>query len=124
MKQNRPMNLDLRTLHFPVMAITSIMHRVSGIIIFVCLPLMIYWLQLSLASNESYDHMLELLDKSYDKLILWGFLSALVYHFMAGIRHMIADFGYGETVAVAKKTAGLLLILTVITTVLLGVWVW
>jgi len=124
MKQNRPINLDLRTLHFPVMAITSIMHRVSGIIIFVCLPLMIYWLQLSLASNESYDHMLELLDKSYDKLILWGFLSALVYHFMAGIRHMIADFGYGETVAVAKKTAGLLLILTVITTVLLGVWVW
>ena len=124
MKQNRPINLDLRTLHFPVMAITSIMHRVSGIIIFVCLPLMIYWLQLSLASNESYDHMLELLDKSYDKLILWGFLSALVYHFMAGIRHMIADFGYGETVVVAKKTAGLLLILTVITTVLLGVWVW
>ncbi|NDH09180.1 MAG: succinate dehydrogenase, cytochrome b556 subunit [Gammaproteobacteria bacterium] len=124
MKQNRPINLDLRTLHFPVMAITSIMHRVSGIIIFILLPFMIYFLQLSLGSKESYLHMLELLDKSFYKLIVWGFLSALVYHFMAGVRHMIADYGYGETVGVAKKTARLLLTLTVMTTVLLGVWVW
>ena len=124
MKQNRPINLDLRTLHFPVMAITSIMHRVSGIIIFILLPFMIYFLQLSLDSKESYLHMLKLLDKSFYKLIVWGFLSALVYHFMAGVRHMIADYGYGETVEVANKTARLLLTLTVMTTVLLGVWVW
>lgn len=124
MNQKRPINLDLRTLHFPVMAITSIMHRVSGIIIFVLLPFMIYFLQLSLGSKESYHHMQEILDKPFYKLVLWGFLSALVYHFMAGVRHMIADYGIGETVEAAKKTARLLLILTVVSTVLLGVWVW
>ncbi len=124
MNQQRPINLDLRTLHFPVMAITSIMHRVSGIIIFVLLPIMVYFLQLSLGSKESYHHLLKLLANPLLKLIVWGFVSALAYHFMAGIRHMIADLGYGETVSTAKKSAKILLGLTVVSTLLLGVWVW
>ena len=43
---------------------------------------------------------------------------------MAGVRHMIADLGYGETVDTARKTAVVLLVLTVVSTIGLGVWIW
>jgi len=124
MNKKRPINLDITTLHFPVMSITSIMHRLSGILVFFLLPMMLYYLQQSLQSAASFQKLQHLLQQPLHKLILWAFSSALIYHFMAGIRHMIADFGYGEVVTTAKKTAWVLIILTVITTISLGVWLW
>lgn len=124
MNQKRPVNLDLTTLHFPIMAITSILHRISGIGIFLLLPYMMYFLHQSLGSPETFLDLQYVLQHPINKLILWLFSSALAYHAMAGIRHMIGDLGYGETVLVAKKTAYVLLGLTVITTIALGVWIW
>lgn len=124
MTKNRPINLDLTTLHFPIMAITSIMHRLSGIAVFVLLPVMFYFLQQSLASADSFQHLQSILNAPVNKLVVWLFWSALIYHFMAGVRHLLADYGYGETVPVARKTASILLILTVITTAFIGVWIW
>ncbi len=124
MNNKRPVNLDLTTLHFPIMAITSIMHRISGMVVFILLPFMFYFLQQSLASPESFKHLHLILSKPIYKLMLWVFWSSLTYHFMAGVRHMFADYGHGETVAVAKKTAIILLALTVLTTVFIGVWIW
>ncbi|HBB53040.1 MAG TPA: succinate dehydrogenase, cytochrome b556 subunit [Legionellales bacterium] len=124
MNKKRPINLDLTTLHFPVMAITSIMHRISGILVFVLLPFMLFYFQQSVRTAESFNHLQDILVSPFHRLVLWAFLSALSYHFMAGVRHIIADYGYGETVNTAKKTAWVLLSLTVITTVGLGVWIW
>lgn len=124
MNTKRPINLDLTTLHFPVMAITSIMHRLSGILIFLLLPFMIYYFQQSLGSAESFHHLQKMLESPLHKLIVWAFMSALSYHFMAGVKHIIADYGWGETVKTAKKSAWVLLLLTVLTTIALGVWIW
>ena len=124
MNHKRPINLDLSTLHFPVMAITSIMHRLSGIAVFLLLPFMLYLLQESLSSAESFSTLQMQLHQPLFKLLLWVFLSALFYHFMAGVRHMIADFGYGEEVHQARVSAVILLLLTVISTGVIGVWVW
>lgn len=124
MNKKRPVNLDLTTLHFPIMAITSILHRISGIVVFVLLPLMLYYLQQSLASAESFHHLQEQFMNFIHRLMLWGFMSALIYHFMAGVRHLLADYGYGETVPTARKTAWLLLSMTLIVIILLGVWIW
>lgn len=124
MNKKRPINLDLTTLHFPVMSITSIMHRISGILVFILLPFMLYYFQQSLGSPESFNQLQTILMSPFHKLILWAFVSALTYHFMAGVRHIIADYGYGETVHTARKTAWILLSLTVLTTIGLGVWIW
>lgn len=124
MNQKRPVNLDLTTLSFPVTAITSIMHRLSGIAVFLLLPFMFYLLQKSLSSAQSFADLHVLLQNGLVKLVIWVFISALFYHFMAGVRHMISDFGYGEDIVTAKKTATILLVLTVISTVGLGVWIW
>ncbi len=124
MNKKRPINLDLTTLHFPVMAITSIMHRISGILVFILLPFMLYYFQQSLGSAESFQRLGDLFQQPFHQLVLWGFSSALTYHFLAGIRHLLADYGFGETVITARTTAWILLLLTVVTTIALGVWIW
>lgn len=124
MKPKRPINLELTTLHFPITAITSIMHRLSGIAIFLLLPLMLFFLQESLFSLESYNHLQVMLQRPIFKILLWFFASSLTYHFMAGIRHMLADIGMGEEINQARISAIILLVLTVLTTVILGVWIW
>lgn len=124
MNQKRPVNLELSTLHFPIMAITSIMHRLSGIAVFLLLPFMLYLLQQSLHSPESFASLQTCIQSNFVKFLIWGFISALFYHFMAGVRHMIGDMGYGESVDTARKTAVILLVFTVISTIGFGVWIW
>ncbi|MEP4468636.1 succinate dehydrogenase, cytochrome b556 subunit, partial [Marinobacter alexandrii] len=84
MNSKRPVNLDLGKFHFPLPAITSILHRISGIIIFVGVAFMLYGLQLSLSGEEGFSRVSDLLDSFLAKLITWGILSALLYHLVAG----------------------------------------
>ena len=120
----RPVNLDLTTISLPVTAITSISHRISGIILFLAIPGLLYLLQLSLQSEQGFSHAVALLNYPILKLMTFGFLAALIYHLLAGLRHLIMDFGYGESIATAKKTATLLLITATISIILMGAWLW
>ena len=120
----RPVNLDLGKFHFPLPAITSILHRVSGIIIFVGVAFMLYGLDLSLSGEEAYGHVSELLNSFLAKLIVWGILSALLYHLVAGIKHLLMDMGIGEELESGLVAAKLTLAIAIILIVLAGVWIW
>ena len=122
--QKRPVNLDLSSLKYPPMAIVSILHRISGLVLFLLLPMMLYFLSLSLRSAASFDDLQTILACAYTKLLLWVFSSALIYHVMAGIRHMLMDLGWGEQLVTGRRSAVTLIILSIILTVLLGVWIW
>jgi succinate dehydrogenase / fumarate reductase cytochrome b subunit len=122
--QKRPVNLDLGSLKYPPMAIASILHRISGLVLFLLLPFMLYFLSLSLRSAESFDKLQTLLSCSYSKLLLWVFSAALIYHLLAGIRHMLMDIGFGEQVNVGRSSAIFVIVLAIILTILLGVWIW
>lgn len=124
MNDKRPVNLDLSTLKFPVMAITSILHRLSGLAIFFALPLLLYLLDNSLNSSKGFADVVALIDNSLIKIILWGVLVAFAYHLLAGIRHMIMDLGVGESLAMGKRTASIVIIAATIAAILLGVWIW
>ena len=120
----RPVNLDLGTLKFPPMAIASILHRISGLVLFILLPIMMYFLSASLKSSESFDHLQGVLTNPYSKLVLWGFSSAMTYHVIAGIRHIFMDMGIGEELVSARRSATMLIALAIILTLCLGVWIW
>ncbi|CDZ75891.1 Succinate dehydrogenase cytochrome b556 subunit [Legionella massiliensis] len=124
MNQKRPVNLDLATMKFPAMAIASILHRISGLVMFLLLPYVLYLLHLSLKSAESFGQFQQMLTSPYCKLLLWAFTVALVYHLLAGIRHMIMDLGYGESVCAGRRSAVLVIALAVILTIFLGIWIW
>lgn len=124
MKSQRPVNLDLRTIKLPITAYTSILHRVSGVILFVGIALLLLALDTSLSSPEGFEAVREYLGGPLAKLISWGLLSALLYHLVAGVRHLIMDAGHGETLEGGKLGSKIVIAVSVVLIVLAGVWIW
>lgn len=124
MNKNRPVNLDLLAFQFPLAAKASVVHRAAGIILFVAVAFMLYALDMSLASEQSFADLKSAFDNGIVKFITWGMLTALGYHFVAGIRHVLMDFGVADTKESGKTTALLTIVLSAILSVLAGVWVW
>lgn len=124
MNVKRPVNLDLMTIQFPVMAIVSILHRLSGIALFVLMPVMLYFLALSLQSPDSFLSLKMTLAGVGYKILLWVFTTALVYHLLAGIRHMIMDLGIGESLGAGRASAVILILMSLVLSIFLGIWLW
>lgn len=120
----RPVNLDLRTIKLPITAYTSILHRVSGVILFLGIVVMLYALDKSLASEEGFAEVQACLTSPLAKLIIWGLLSALLYHLVAGVRHLIMDMGVGESLEGGKLGSKIVLAVSAVVIVLAGVWIW
>ncbi|MHC8321588.1 succinate dehydrogenase, cytochrome b556 subunit [Pseudomonas sp. GB2N2] len=124
MNSQRPVNLDLRTIKLPVTAYTSILHRISGVILFVSLAIMLYALDKSLDSEEGFAQVKACLTSPLAKLVIWGILSALLYHLVAGVRHLIMDMGIGESLEGGKLGSKIVIAVSVVVIVLAGVWIW
>lgn len=122
MNKNRPVNLDLRTIKMPPMAIVSILHRLSGLLLMFIIPAFLYMLDSSLRSEESFQQLRQCLSHPWMKIILWFGLSALIYHLIAGIRHMIMDLGFGESLVAGRRSAIGVMIISVIFSIGLGIW--
>ncbi|MWJ29431.1 succinate dehydrogenase, cytochrome b556 subunit [Halomonas sp. ZH2S] len=121
----RPVNLDLSTIHFPLPALTSITHRVTGVILFVGLIFAFWALDKSLSSPAGFDAVSDALAHNFlAKLIAWGLLSALAFHFVAGIKHLLMDVDIGVTLEGGIKKAQATVVVSVLLIILAGVWVW
>jgi len=123
-KDKRPVNLDIGTMRLPVTAWTSITHRVSGVILFVSMAILLWLLDVSLGSREGFAQVGELLSAPFAKLVLWGILAALIYHSVAGVRHLIMDFGVGESMQGGVLGARVVIVVSIVLTLLAGVWIW
>ncbi len=125
MKKQRPVNLDLQTIRFPVTAIASILHRVSGVITFVAVGILLWLLGLSLSSQEGFAQAAAIMSGFIVKFIVWGILTALAYHIVGGLRHLLMDFGYiEENFEAGSRSAKISFIITVVLSLLAGVLVW
>lgn len=124
MNQNRPVNLDLTTIKFPLPALTSITHRIAGVVLFVGVVFLLCALSCSLESEQGFNEIKTAMTTGFGSFITWGLLSALGYHFVAGVKHLIMDMGIGETKEGGQTLAILTILLGGATVVLAGVWVW
>jgi len=123
-KKQRPVNLELNTISFPATAIASILHRVTGVIMFFAMGILMWLLAKSLSSPEGFKIVAEWSSTFFAKFIYWGILTALAYHLIGGIRHLIQDLGYWEELESGNSSAVISLALTGILSVLAGVWLW
>ncbi|CAM4457291.1 succinate dehydrogenase cytochrome b556 subunit [Vibrio agarivorans] len=123
-RKSRPVNLDLQTIRFPITAIASILHRVSGVITFVAVGILLWLLSTSLQSPVGFMQASDIVDGFFVKLILWGILTALAYHIVGGIRHLIMDLGYFEELESGALTAKVSFAVTGVLSLLAGVLVW
>ena len=122
--KERPVNLDLGAFRWPITAIASILHRVSGIALFVGVGFLIWGLGASLESQESFESLKECLSGFMPKLIIWLIMAGLIYHLIAGVKHLLMDIGIGETLEGAQLGAKIVLGASVVLILLAGVWIW
>lgn len=120
----RPINLNLLTIRFPLTAIVSILHRISGFFLFLIIPVFLALLANSLHSPEGFFAVHNFLTHPFIKLIVLAFLLALFYHLLAGCRHLLMDAGIAEELKSARFTAGLTLLLAIALTGLMGIYLW
>ncbi len=115
MKSNRPVNLSLATvlavnLKSPV-AIASILHRISGVVIFLLIPVLLYVLQQSLASEAAFAAVkADVLGGLVGGFLVFVALAGLLYHLVIGTKHLIQDFGIGESLEGGRQFALLALV--------------
>jgi succinate dehydrogenase / fumarate reductase cytochrome b subunit len=123
-KDTRPVNLDIGTMKLPITAYASILHRISGVFLFIVIGLMIYALDLSLSSQAEFDSLASMLGSPVAKLILWAVLAGLIYHSVAGVKHLVMDMGYGETFEGGVLGSRITFAVSATLIALAGVWVW
>ena len=124
MNKKRPVNLDISTIKLPITAYVSFLHRISGVFLFAGMAVLLWLLDASLASEESFAAMKESLNNPVYKFVLWGVLSVLAYHTVAGVRHLTMDGGVGETLKGGQLGAKLVVLLAIVLIVIAGVWIW
>ncbi|MGF1911023.1 succinate dehydrogenase cytochrome b556 subunit [Vibrio kasasachensis] len=123
-RKSRPVNLDLQTIHFPITAIASILHRVTGVITFVAVGILLWLLSLSLSSPVGYMKAVDIVDGWFVTFILWGILTALAYHIVGGVRHLLMDLGYFEELDTGAMSVKVSFGITAALSLLAGVLVW
>lgn len=119
-KKKRPKNLDLSTIKLPLPGLLSIFHRVSGAGLFLLLPLLLWLLQASLASPESFAVFKSVAANPLVKLILLGLLWAFLHHFCAGIRYLLLDVHVGVELAAARFSSKIVFAVSIALTIILG----
>lgn len=124
MNDNRPVNLDLTAFRWPITAIVSITHRATGCILYGGMIILLWMLQESLASEESFNELRELMLDPICQFILWGILASLAYHTVMGIRHLIMDMGIGESLEGGRRGATIGMVVAVVLIIAAGVWLW
>jgi succinate dehydrogenase / fumarate reductase, cytochrome b subunit len=122
--KKRPVNLDIATIKLPITAYVSILHRASGVFLFAGVAVLLWMLDLSLSSEEGFKAAGDFTSSPFCQFVLWSVLAGLAYHMVAGIRHLIMDFGVGESLEGGQLGAKLALVIAIVLMVLAGVWVW
>jgi len=98
-KDNRPVNLNLLTINLPIIGVSSILHRISGLAVFICFPLLVWLLSISLESEKRFSD----LQNSFQEMVLFKLVIFLIfvgfiYHLLAGVKKLLSEvFGFGET---------------------------
>ncbi len=114
-KKQRPKNLNLFTIRLPVNAVVSIMHRASGVVLFLIQPVLLWVLYLSLSGEQGYTTVATMFDQWPAKLLITGLAVAFFHHFYAGIRHLAMDVHWMTTLQKARFSSRVVLWLVAVT---------
>jgi succinate dehydrogenase / fumarate reductase, cytochrome b subunit len=122
--KKRPVFLNLFKIRLPVPGVTSILHRASGVLLVLALPLLLYGLDRSLSSAEGFGQVAQWLKSPAGCLVFFLLVAAFAQHFAAGLRHLLLSIGYGltPTAAVAGAWATIVFTLLVVATVAFVIW--
>ena len=118
---------QIRQYRLPAAGIVSILHRVSGAVMFLLMPFIIWMFDTSVSSEMSYERFtsafvagIGFVPGWFVKLVTLGLIWAYLHHAIAGVRHLWMDMTHSVTKEQGKSSAVVTLVLSVALTVLLG----
>ena len=121
----RPVYLDLFAIRLPLPGFVSILHRISGALLFLIgIPLLLWLVQRALASPQGWEQMRATLSHPFAKLVLIVLAWAYFHHLIAGIRHLLMDLHIGMDLKSARQKSAVTLVLAVILTLAVVVKLW
>ena len=124
MKTKRPVNLDIGSIKLPITSYVSILHRVSGVVLFFAVALLLCVFDASLESEQSFQSLKESFTSPLIQFVKWGALAALAYHFVVGIRHLIMDLGFGEdSFESGRRSAWIVVVVAILLMVAISGWI-
>ena len=120
----RPKHLAILQIRLPFPGIVSIVHRITGVGLFLLLPFLIWLLDKSLLDQSSFEEFRDIIANPLVKLVLLGLLWAYLHHFCAGIRYLFLDIGKGLDLPCARKSAAAVVAVSLTLTVVIGGILW
>lgn len=126
MKDKRPVFLPINPFKFPLpfVAFASILHRVSGVVLFGAFGYFLFMLQIALPSAEGFEEARVLLTQPLHQFVLFVCLTALAYHVVLGIKHLLLDFHLFDTMEGSKFATTVSAILFAVMLVSIAIWIW
>lgn len=113
---------SIRHYRFPSTAIASILHRISGVLLFIAIPFVILFFEHSLHSPKGFAEITSFFHCFWVAFFVWVFFSSLIYHFIAGIKHLLMDIGLFEGKYSGKIASWFVIVLAIVLILLLGAW--
>lgn len=124
MNKTRPKHLALWQIRLPLPGIVSILHRISGILLFLAIPFLLYLLQGSLASEKAFEQYRVVMTYPIVKGALLLIVWACFHHACAGIRFLLLDIHLGLSLNKARMTANIVMLVSGLCTLIVGVMIW
>ena len=119
--------IDALGYRYPLAAIVSILHRASGLVMFVLMPFIIWMFDSSLTSEITYSQFTAVFNGGagfvpgwFFKLLALALIWAYLHHFIAGVRHLWMDATHAVTLEFGRQSAVFTLVTSVALTLALG----
>ena len=123
--KSRPVYLNLVRIRLPLPGLVSILHRVSGALLFLfAIPLLLFAVQTSLESADGFASLEAKFAHPLCKLVLVGLLWAYLHHFFAGIRYLLLDLHIGDDLRPARQSSVVVLVVSLALTLIIAVRLW
>jgi len=124
MANRRPKYLNLFRIKLPLPGVISFLHRVSGALLFVAIPLFLVVFQLTLGSPADFEKVKQGLESPLVKLVLIVLLWGYSHHFFAGLRFLAMDMGFGMELGKTRRNSWLVVAFSLTLTAMIGGWLW
>ncbi len=119
--------LDALGYRLPLAGVVSILHRASGLVMFVLMPFIIWMFDTSLTSEITYSQFTAVFSGGagfvpgwFFKLLALALIWAYLHHFIAGVRHLWMDATHAVTLEFGRQSAVFTLVTSVVLTLALG----
>ncbi len=120
--KNRPVYLNLFAIHLPITGLISVLHRVTGVLWVLLLPLSLALFQRSLENEAGYTQVRTLLSGMPARLALLVALWLFAQHLFSGLRHLFLDLDIGVSLKSARSSAAWTFVASAVVTLLAALW--